>query len=998
MIRAFCLCVFVQMMHFSCSQVKQISLNEDLPNAIPVLRITNDTSASPIRISALAIDINIAANIAITTFDITFYNPNNRILEGELEFPLADGQHVIRYALDIDGKLREGVVVEKAKARVAFENTIRQKIDPGLVEKTKGNNFRTRIYPLPANGTRHIVIAIEQTLELSGKDLVYQLPLKASEAIEKFSIRALVLKTTVKPRSEETNFNGFTFSKKESNWSAEFAESNYIPNTILKIVIPGADDETDIVLVENHEETSYFYVSSPKPIGHKKKELPKTVGLLWDISASAIKRDLEKEKQFIKQWLAQFSDLKVSLIPFNISVQNIQHFDISGGNSDALVKAIENLIYDGGTQLGIIDCNTYQFDEIVIFSDGLSTFGKKDMILSAAPVSAISSSSSSDFSYLKFITWQTHGKFIDLTKIALKDAVDELSNQSLEVIKVEFSDAGVEDLVLQNEPTQNSRLSFAGKLKTSATTITLHLGFGNEITKTKTFTIKKPDKSDYENVKRIWAEMKIANLDLQFDKNKEEITKLGKQFSIVTQNTSLIVLDRVEDYVEHEITPPEELQKEYYRLLNEKKENEKNNKTTGLDDALETMGHLKEWWQKNFSPGKKVKDTMIPDSNYITSAPLSYTDANALADDDVQAQSPRRDSVLSYHLSINSGVVAFRGEEQLGSTAFRMDNVGRVAMRFDREENKEPVAETPTTVIEVNEWRSDASYLKEIEKVAATDRKTKYYALRTKYFNQPSFFIDIARFFNEKNEKEFALLVLSNVAEMKLEDAELLRMMANELLEVNEKGLAIETFRELVKMREEQPHSYRDLALALHESGNHNEAVELLYKVITGSWDERFQDIRSIAINEMNAIISAHRASVNIASIDKRLIYAMPVDIRIVIAWNTDNSDIDLWVTDPRKEKCYYQHTETEIGGKISEDITDGYGPEEFCLKKAWKGTYTIEANLYGDSRQTLGGPITIKAELFTDFGRPTQKREIVNFRVTTNKDVVKIGSLKFDH
>jgi uncharacterized protein YfaP (DUF2135 family) len=122
----------------------------------------------------------------------------------------------------------------------------------------------------------------------------------------------------------------------------------------------------------------------------------------------------------------------------------------------------------------------------------------------------------------------------------------------------------------------------------------------------------------------------------------------------------------------------------------------------------------------------------------------------------------------------------------------------------------------------------------------------------------------------------------------------------------------------------------------------------------------------------------------------------MPVDVRIVISWNTDNSDIDLWVTDPRDEKCSYEHTETEIGGKISQDVTEGYGPEEFRLKKAWKGNYKVEVNLYGDDRQTMGGPIAIKAELFTDFGKPTQKRKTINLRVTTNKEIVTLGSLKF--
>jgi tetratricopeptide (TPR) repeat protein len=237
---------------------------------------------------------------------------------------------------------------------------------------------------------------------------------------------------------------------------------------------------------------------------------------------------------------------------------------------------------------------------------------------------------------------------------------------------------------------------------------------------------------------------------------------------------------------------------------------------------------------------------------------------------------------------------------------------------------------------------------------------------------------------------------LSNIAEMKLEDAELLRIVANQLLEANEKDLAIETLREILKMREEEPQSYRDLALALSETGNYNEAVELLYKLITGTWDERFGDVKAIAINELNAIISAHKDQMNTSAVDPRFIYPMPVDVRIVIAWNTDNSDIDLWITDPRNEKCYYEHTETEIGGKISKDVTAGYGPEEFCLRKAWKGNYKVEVNLFGDSRQTLGGPIAIKAEMFTDFGKPTQKREVINFRVTTNKEVIQLGSLKF--
>ena len=43
-----------------------------------------------------------------------------------------------------NGKMRDGVVVEKEKARQTFEAVERQNIDPGILEKTKGNNYKTR--------------------------------------------------------------------------------------------------------------------------------------------------------------------------------------------------------------------------------------------------------------------------------------------------------------------------------------------------------------------------------------------------------------------------------------------------------------------------------------------------------------------------------------------------------------------------------------------------------------------------------------------------------------------------------------------------------------------------------------------------------------------------------------------------------------------------------------------------------------------------------------
>jgi hypothetical protein len=1008
---------------FSCAQVKQSQQHPQTANAIPVLNITNDTTAKAIKITSLAIDVKVAANIAVTTFDIVFYNPNNRVLEGEFEFPLADGQNIVRYALDMDGKLREGVVVEKAKARAAYENTIRRNIDPGLVEKTKGNNFRTRIYPLPAKGSRHILIAVEQTLEQLNKDLFYQLPLYTAEPIDKFSVKASVIKSSEKPVSQENSLTNFNFDKWENGWMAAYTKNNFTANQAIAFTIPNSSTNETTTITENHNGQTFFYVNSRIEASFQNKKQPATVGIFWDISASGEKRNIEKEKQLLKEYFLNTGNVQVSLVPFNVYAQDKEDFVITGGNCDALLKRVSEMQYDGGTQLGAIDLTKYNFDEVLLFSDGLANFGKKEITLSSSPVISISSSPSADFSYLKFVAQQTHGKFIDLTRLELPAAINEIKNLSLQVIGIEYNPAEAEDVVAQVSPIQSSGLSFAGKLKTGSAEIKVKLGFGNETVTTKTFTITKPESSEYNEVKRIWAAMKISELDLQFEKNKAEITKLGKGFSIVTQNTSLIVLDRVEDYVEHEITPPEELQKEYYTLLKEKQQLKETEKTSAIEDAVTAMDELKVWWGRSFSPGKKkVEEGLITEENQEGIATVDSVSTTRV--NEVQFSPPviRSDGAISITDSlrgfINSGVGAYSSDSLSvsisGSTngisyfstsangtasAFEMETSAVPFLQIQEDAKAESMEEPnkPTEPsIELNEWKPDAPYLKELEKASGKERVAKYFQLRKQYGTRPSFFIDVARLFISSNEKKFAIQVLSNVAEMKLEDAELLRSLANELLEANEKELAVETFRDVMKMREEDPQTYRDLALALTETGKYNEAIELLYKVITQSWDGRFGEIKAVVINEMNAIISAHKNAVNTTAIDSRLIYAMPVDVRIVIGWSSDNSDIDLWITDPAKEKCDYSHNETEIGGKMSQDVTQGFGPEEFMLKKAANGKYKVEVNLYGDTRQTLGGPIAIKADLFTDFGKPTQKKETINFRVTTNKEVVELGSLKF--
>ncbi|MFH1810411.1 MAG: VIT domain-containing protein, partial [Pseudomonadota bacterium] len=121
---------------------------QDRPPAL-LVKLPDKQSSEPVRLQKLDIDARIHGFLSETTLTMTFYNPHNRVLEGSLAFPLPDGATVSGYALDVHGALVDGVVVEKEKAQVVFEKEVRKGVDPGLIEWTKGNNFRTRVYPLP---------------------------------------------------------------------------------------------------------------------------------------------------------------------------------------------------------------------------------------------------------------------------------------------------------------------------------------------------------------------------------------------------------------------------------------------------------------------------------------------------------------------------------------------------------------------------------------------------------------------------------------------------------------------------------------------------------------------------------------------------------------------------------------------------------------------------------------------------------------------------------
>lgn len=116
-------------------------------------------------------------------------------------------------------------------------------------------------------------------------------------------------------------------------------------------------------------------------------------------------------------------------------------------------------------------------------------------------------------------------------------------------------------------------------------------------------------------------------------------------------------------------------------------------------------------------------------------------------------------------------------------------------------------------------------------------------------------------------------------------------------------------------------------------------------------------------------------------------------DIKIYLTWDTDRSDVDLWVTNPAGEKVFYEHKAGKFGDALYDDITTGYGPESYTAPKAEPGTYLVQVNYYGVGRGNLSearGEVVV----VLDEGKPTETRHVLPYRLFNAKDTVTVARI----
>ena len=101
-----------------------------------------------------------------------------------------------------------------------------------------------------------------------------------------------------------------------------------------------------------------------------------------------------------------------------------------------------------------------------------------------------------------------------------------------------------------------------------------------------------------------------------------------------------------------------------------------------------------------------------------------------------------------------------------------------------------------------------------------------------------------------------------------------------------------------------------------------------------------------------------------------------PADLVVTMMWNTDQTDVDLHVLEPSGEECYYQNKKTRSGGQITDDITTGFGPEMYVIPNAPKGKFKIYAKYFRNNSSRTARRGKVYLEIIRNYGKDNQTRE----------------------
>jgi tetratricopeptide (TPR) repeat protein len=489
----------------------------------------------------------------------------------------------------------------------------------------------------------------------------------------------------------------------------------------------------------------------------------------------------------------------------------------------------------------------------------------------------------------------------------------------------------------------------------------------------------------------LWASRRLAAIG--DDAGPDERIAFARRYAVASPQAAFVVLETPEDYARSEIEPPASYPKDQrarFDAMRAEQARQKDARAQQLAGQVrQTWGEVVAWWETKFDPDARPQR---PDPKLVSGGNSGEEDGSdqvivTAQRVDSNAPRPRRDRAERRREAPAPPASLPPPPPPPPPPAMAMA-APVAADAASAPANAAEQQAQPGGSIAVEPWSADRPYIAKFD-AAGADYEKAIDEQRAKYGSIPLFWFDVAEWHFAHDRRAEAARAVESALDLPTRDNQTLQIVASRLLRYGSQDRAIALLERLVLLEADRPQPRRTLALALVERAKNREgearkadlkrALGLLEDVITTPWPDQYRGIYAIALVEANRLIAqlgGREASGT--RLDPALVRPLDAGVRVSAEWNTPRTDIDLWVREPGGEEVGYSHRLSARGGRYNQDMTQGYGPEEYMLRVAGKGEYEVRAKTFAADRNNPNGPSALTLRITYDFGRPSEREELV--------------------
>src|SRR5579871_2135182 len=350
---------------------------------------------APLEVAYHHVTVKIDGQIATTSVDEDFYNPNPARLEGTYLFPVPKGSQIDKFTMDIGGQQVEAELLTVDKARQIYQDIVRKMRDPALLEYADRDVFRVHVYPIEPNGHKRITLTYTQVLKEDSGLIGYEYPLNTEKfsaaPIKNVSVKVELdtkrpLKTIYSPsHTVEIKRDG------SSRATVSYEANDVTPNTDFALYFAPEQEEVGVNLLTSKsvDEDGYFLLLASPGMDAKEKVLPKDVTFVLDTSGSMAGPKMQQAKKALQFCVENLNDDdRFEIIRFSTEVEPLfdKLVDANQANRDKANNFVKDLKAMGSTAIDdalakALSIHSGHEDRpyvIVFLTDGQPTIGTTD--------------------------------------------------------------------------------------------------------------------------------------------------------------------------------------------------------------------------------------------------------------------------------------------------------------------------------------------------------------------------------------------------------------------------------------------------------------------------------------------------------------------------------------------------------------------------------------------------------------------------------------------